>query len=227
LYQLLIKNNFYREQKAMRHYSITSAHNGKIMFSGKFRSFAVCATRAVEDNVVLAGVDLRRKNLANAMLDGADMRDADFTGANLSGANLSEAMLSGARFGEAALYNCCMAWSDLRCADFAGANFGATDISGADISRCTFSTLSAFSLDFTNARSMRGCTFVTGDGNVVPFARPPLVIRGLAPVPVVIAGQAMLCGHQPIDTRGLLALLQAGIRVECRGQALLHDTTID
>jgi len=138
----------------MKLYQLRSTQNKKILFEGKFETFKDCVESAVLQKIPLPYIDLSHQNLTNANLDDAIMPHADFTQSNLSGANISEAYVSGARFTNASLYNTCFCDSNLAGSNFNGAFFGGTDIFGSIISRSQFSTLSAFSLDFTAARQI-------------------------------------------------------------------------
>lgn len=193
----------------MKQFQIKSRVDKKILFEGKFESFKTCLEAAVGERAYLANANLKNSNLSNAMLDDALMPCADFTGANLTGANLSEALLHGSVFSNAALYNVCFAWSDLQKCNFGNAFFGATDITGCDISFSSFSALSCFTLDFSDTRRMTGCMFNSSAGQNSVFSRPPVVIRGLGSLPLVLMEQSVSNGHEPMHYQDFLALLKS------------------
>src|SRR5574343_239301 len=92
-----------------------------------------------------AARNLRRADLADAILTcaylpGADMsraclEDADLTGADLRGAGLANAELGGANLRGADLRGANLRSADLRCADLRGAGLRDADLRGADL-RC-------------------------------------------------------------------------------------------
>jgi len=164
------------------------------LYEGNFPSMAACTEQAVADHVSLQYTDLRNTNLMNAALDGADLTGALLTGANMTGANLSEAKLKNANLNGAALYNSCMCYSDLSGCNFENASFGATNITSSDISKSRFSTLSCFTLDFAFADKMEGCSFITVDRLACPMSRPPIVIHGLTPSPIIVMDRHIKIG---------------------------------
>src|SRR5262245_30359172 len=97
---------------AVKHFQIQNSRDQKTIYEDRFRNFKSCVEQAVRENVRLAGADLSKRNLSNAMLDCGQMIHVDFSNSNLTGANLSEAQLAGAAFINADLYNTCFAWSD-------------------------------------------------------------------------------------------------------------------
>ena len=137
----------------------------------------------------------------NINLDDAVMPAADFTASNLSGANMSEGHFKGCKFSGAALYNTCFYDSDISNCDFKSASFGATDIAGATLNGAQFSTLSAFTLDFSRTRTMRGCNFINPDGQICRMSRPPIVIRGLGRDPIIMMDDKTKYGQNIIDPR--------------------------
>jgi hypothetical protein len=193
-YQLLIESNI-GGNIIMKFFQIRSLRKKHVLFEGHFLSFKACVETAIHEKADLTGADLRHKNLQDANLDAAHMPHADFTGTNMAGANLSECVLNGAILCNAALYNTCMAYSDLRDCDFSGAAFGATDIAGSLLSGSTFTTLSCFTLDFKTTRGMNNCRFVDKDGTSSHMSRPPVVIYGLAALPLVLLDRHIRCGH--------------------------------
>jgi len=192
----------------MKLYQLRSTQNKKILFEGKFETFKDCVESAVLQKIPLPYIDLSHQNLTNANLDDAIMPHADFTQSNLSGANISEAYVSGARFTNASLYNTCFCDSNLAGSNFNGAFFGGTDIFGSIISRSQFSTLSAFSLDFTAARQMNDCIYITAQGQICRMSRPPIVISGIARKPIVVMDDTIKAGNNMIDYRRLAPLAQ-------------------
>ncbi|MDH5722839.1 MAG: pentapeptide repeat-containing protein [Alphaproteobacteria bacterium] len=166
--------------------TLKSHKTGKIIFSGPYNSVVDCLEDAVSKKINLAYVDLRYQNLSNANLDDAHMPYANLTGCNLSGTNFSESILHESDFQHASLYNCYLSYSDLQGCNFRHSDFGATNIVGANIENCSFSTLSCFTLDFSHASSMKGCTFNHYNGDVYPMSGSPVVISGLFKTPVII-----------------------------------------
>jgi hypothetical protein len=197
----------------MQHYTIQSYKTKMPIFEGRFRSLCACLEAAVEENINLGHANLRNKNLTNACLDNALMPGADFTHANLTGANLSESVLRGAKFSGATLYNTCLACSDLRGAVFEDASFGATDITDSNLSQCSFSTLSCFSLDFSQVRTMQGCTFKNPDGSTSIMSRPPVVITGLGSMPLIFMDNHIKLGHDVTGYENGPAFLRQRLRI--------------
>ncbi len=177
-------------------FMILKNKSGSILFEYRCGSVKKCVETAVAQGIALDGIALPRANLSGANLDGARMPGADLSGANLTGTNLSESLLNGADFSGAALYNACLCESALRGCDFRDAAFGATDIAGSDLSESVFSTLSAFSLNFTDCAAMAGCRFEDPAGISCPMSHPPVVIFGL-PRPVMMMDRHIKTGAQP------------------------------
>ncbi len=192
----------------MKLYQLRSTQNTKILFEGQFETFKDCVEQAVADKIPLPYIDLSHQNLTNANLDDAIMPHADFTQSNLSGANISEAYINGGNFSNASLYNTCFCDSNLAGSNFDGAFFGGTDIFGSLISRSQFSTLSAFSLDFTTVRQMRDCIFITTQGQICRMSRPPIVISGASHKPIIIMDDTIKAGNNIIDHKRLAPLAQ-------------------
>lgn len=167
-------------------FSIRSFQDNKVLFSGHYASFRAALEEAVTQNVDLSCADLRRCNLRDTNLDDGKFKGADFTGANLSGANISEAELSGANFTAATLHNACLAYATMCNVTFSYALFGATDITGADLSGSVFEGQSCFSLDFMLADNLGGCVYYDENRVSHSLARPPVVIKGLKPQPIVL-----------------------------------------
>ena len=163
----------------MNKHIIRDRFTGVILFQGRFSSLREAAELAVKDGIVLDNADFAGANLVNAALDEDSFRRADFSGANLMGANISEARLDGADFTNAGLQNACLAFSSMKGCDFSEASFGATDIAGGDISGSRFSTLSAFSINFTDARDMAGCLYTDPDAGPCPMNAPPVTLEQL------------------------------------------------
>ena len=180
----------------MNTYHIRSYKTGEPLFSGPYGNFNACLEAAAATQTPLAYADLRHRNLSNLMLDGIHLPHADFSYSNLTGANLSEARLPGALFHHTDLYNTCMAYADLSACNFEETNFGATDIVQSNISGATFSSLSCFSLDFNLVKDMQGCIFKTLHGAPARMSKPPIVIKGLHPNPLVFMDEIVAVGHR-------------------------------
>lgn len=200
-------------------FQIKSYIDNTLLYEGKFQSLNACLEQAITDHTPLDNADLKNANLVNITLDDAELKGADFTGANLTGANLSEACLPGANFGGAALYNTCFAYSSLQHCNFENASFGGTDITGSDLSGSRFSSLSCFSLDFSDARSMAGCVFTTIRGIKSPMSQPPVVIRGLGNAPIILTDHHISHGHETLRYTELLKLLKPHFRLQDRKRA--------
>lgn len=169
----------------MKTINIKHRRTGDILFEGVFDNLRHCVEQAVIEGVCLDGADFSHSNLVNANLDDASLRQACFTGANLMGANLSDACLDNADFTNANLQAACLCFSSLRYCNFTGCLFGATDIAGADLSHSLFSTLSAFSLNFRDAKAMAHCLYQDADTYLCPISKPPIAIQGLT-YPVIL-----------------------------------------
>jgi hypothetical protein len=190
----------------MRTIVIHHAASRTPLYSGRFATVRSCLEQAATENADLSGADLRHANLASASLDGLCLRGARLDGANLVSANLSEACLDGSILAGAALQNACLCFGSFKNCDFTGAQFGATDIAGAALDGARFSTPSAFTLNFRDARSLLACLYI-GEENrsVSSFSRPPLVLTGLAQ-PVAILDRDIQIGpvSVPLERAGLL-----------------------
>ncbi|MCB1680499.1 MAG: pentapeptide repeat-containing protein [Alphaproteobacteria bacterium] len=184
----------------------------RTLYAGEFHSMVECVQQAVSDNTNLAGADLSFCDLSNANLDGALMPGAILRGANLTGANLSEAVLTGCDLTNALLCNACLCESDLSLSRFEGALFGATQIAEATLSGSVFSTLSAWDLDFVNAREIHDCRFLQTDGSIIPFSSPPVVIRGLLHTPVIILGNTVKIGPFITPSSQILQIVLQTVR---------------
>lgn len=182
----------------MGFYKIRSVLTGETLYAGSFETIRHCVESAVSDGASLCGADLRHANLLNAELDGADLREADLTGANLSGANLSEVRLDHAGLRCTTLHGTFLCESSLVGCVFDDALFGATELNGSMLRRCTFSTLSAFGLPFGEVLSMAETRFIDPNGTICPMTRPPLVIRGLRSMMVVMDRHVKI-GSELID----------------------------
>lgn len=208
----------------MNEYQITSTKSNNPLFEGIFPNFTLCLEAAVEARTHLAHANLREKDLSGANLDDAILPGADFTGSNLSGVNLSEAALNAAIFQNTALYNTCFAYSSLTACDFTGASFGATDVSGAVLNAVQLSTLSAFTLDFGTVKTMQGCIFINADGRITELSRPPIVINGATPHPIILCENIVHLGHNRISKDDFMALCQK-IYTEIFDQPVKNLTT--
>lgn len=163
----------------MNNHKIVSFSGGDTLFSGRFPDFRSCVEHAISDGVSLRNADLSHSNLLNAQLDGGDFREAVFINCNLSGVNASECRMDGARFNAATLYGAVFCESSLNNAIFKDASFGATDIYRASLENCVFSTLSAFTLNFSDASTLYGSYFINPCGTICAMSHAPLVIDGL------------------------------------------------
>jgi len=191
----------------MTMYQIIS-QTSKVLFEGKAESYQMFVEQAVTNRINLDYADFRYRNMAQFNLDGARMCHADFTGCNLDGANLSESVLNHAVFTNCSLYNACLAHSSLQACDFIHASFGATDVTQADLSDAAFSSLSAFSLNFAAARSVQRAYFMDADGRTSAMSKPPIVIHGLNPHPLIFIDKDLYLGHRPIRSRRMSEVLR-------------------
>jgi len=192
----------------MQHYTLRTYHTKETLFEGQFHSLTECLETAISQKKNLSHIDLRFQNLSNANLDEAIMPDADFTGANLNGTNLTESYLHNAIFYNTTLYSVCLCYSNLSNCNFISASFGATDILGAIMTQTLFSTLSAFTLNFSTVKNMQGSLFVNPDGSTSSMSRPPIVINGYNKSPIIILDQEIRHGHNIIDHKRLYPLSQ-------------------
>tara|TARA_R110001592_G_scaffold20926_6_gene84602 strand:+ start:10150 stop:10761 length:612 start_codon:yes stop_codon:yes gene_type:complete len=183
----------------MPHFSLKKHTDHSIIFEGNYASLKDCLEHAVERNISLSHVNLKNHNLTNANIDNADMPYADLSGTNLTGANLSEADISNALFHNCGLYNTCLSESNLKNSDFRGASFGATLINGANLRGCVFSTLSACDLDFQHAADMFFCQYITTEGDHYNMSNPPIVIKGLLNVPIIIFDDIIKIGSKTLS----------------------------
>ena len=184
----------------MKNYKIARHDTSQTLFCGYFKDFKTCLETAISNKINLHYADLSAQNLTNANLDDGVLSHADFSKTNLSGANLSETYCKGANFSESSLFNTCFAYSNLNNCNFTDAEFGATDIIGSIIDGATFSTLSAFTLNFTTTRQMKDCHFITEHGEHIEFSEPPITIQGLSKQPTMIIGDKTFEGHKRIHT---------------------------
>ncbi len=170
----------------MPNFKLRRYTDNSIIYEGEYNNIKECLEHAVNNDLSLSHINLKNQNLTNANLDGCYMPYANFCGANLTGANLSEADLSGSIFYNCGLYNTCLSYTNLQNCDFRDTDFGATMIEGANLQGCKFSTLSSFNLDFQYAASMSNCVFETFEGESCNMSVPPIVIKGLLSVPIII-----------------------------------------
>ena len=182
----------------MKNYKLIEKDSNKTIFCGFYKDFKTCLEEAVKRRTPLNNINLSGKNLTNANLDDGIFANADFSNTNLSGANISESYCKGASFENASLFNTCLAYSNLSACNFKGASFGATDMSASILDGAQFSTLSAFTIDFTKTRQMRDCTFIANDGSISRLSKPPIVITGLQPTPIVMLDEHIYSGHQRV-----------------------------
>jgi len=192
----------------MQHYQLRKDTDNSIIFEGYYNSMNTCLEDAVNRNVVLSHVNLKNQNLTNANLDGCIMSHANFCGANLTGANLSEADLNHALFYNCGLYNTCLSYSDLSHSDFRDAFFGATLIDGSNLQQCLFSTLSSLDLNFQYVANMAGCAYTDPDGQQHNMSTPPIVIKGLLSVPIIVLDDLIKIGSKTISKTNLPQLSQ-------------------
>ncbi|MDB2682904.1 pentapeptide repeat-containing protein [Alphaproteobacteria bacterium] len=190
----------------MKLFTIKST-NEKTLHKGHYKTFKHCVEAANEAAINLEHANLSHSNLSNANLDGINLCNANFTGSNLTGANLSEANLSNSLFKDCDLYNTCLSESNLTNCDFTNASFGATDINGADISHSKFTTLSCFTLEFTQTKNMKNCEFTNVSGIKIPFSTPPIVIYGHNPQPLILLGNTFLKGHEISNQTSFIGIL--------------------
>lgn len=178
----------------MAHLTIRNCRTGDMIYQGEFESAKACLEQAAREKINLDGADLHHANLAGAALDDIVMRNARLDGANLAGANLSEAVLDGTSFRGASLQDACLCLSSLVGCAFDGATFGATDIAGAILRLCSFSTLSALSLNYIDAQTIDRCRYTaTENADICGFSSPPVVLQGL-PLPVAFLGRHLKIG---------------------------------
>jgi len=193
----------------MKNYKLTSLRTGETLFAGFFKDFKTCLETAVMRRTPLHHVDLKGRNLTNANLDDGIFAHANFSGSNLTGANLSESYCKGANFAGTSLFNTCLAYSNLTTCNFQDASFGATDMAGAVIDGARFSTLSAFTIDFTKARQMHGCTFTAHDGSISSLSTPPICITGVDKAPIIMLDEHIYRGHRRLEKKPAQQLLKA------------------
>lgn len=179
-----------------------------VLYEGRFENVARCLEQAMKDRADITNVSLKNMDLSCAALDEASFHMADFTGANLTGANLSEANFTDCRFLGAALFNTCLSYSRLLRCGFEGASFGGTEITGTWLEDCRFSTLSCFTLDFVQAATMRGTSFIGTSGEAYPMTRPPLVIRGAQMGPVSLLDRHIKIGARVMPIHACAEHLQ-------------------
>lgn len=196
----------------MNNYTLKTYTENKPIFSGHYHSFIDCLEDAVKKNINLSHIDLRAQNLTNANLDGAHMPFADFKGANLIGCNLSECELQNSIFNDCVLYNTCFAYSEIKNSMFMGASFGATIIDGSNIQDCTFSTLSAFDLEFQTTRAMSGCRFIDPDFMHHDMSQPPVILKGIINTPIIILDKSIKIGGQYFASSDALPSVQSLIQ---------------
>lgn len=177
-----------------------------IIYSGLFGDIKECLEHAICQNIDLSYADLSHANLAHANLDGGRFSHARFFGSNLVGANLSETVLDHADFRNAALQNACLCESALKNVNFEGAFFGGTDIAYSTLNLCRFSTLSAFSLNFKEARDLSGCVFKTADLQTLQISTPPITISGLE-YNLILTDNHIIIGGQSKPIHKWLAVL--------------------
>lgn len=189
----------------MKEYKIKSLNTKSILFQGRYPSMQACIEDAIATGTDLNHADLRRLDLSNITLDNAKLTHVNFTDSNLTGANLSETNLQHCIFQSADLYNVCLAYANIENCSFDGASFGATDIYQTVIKNCIFSNLTCFTLNFKNAKKFTRCRFVDLSGIEVPMRNAPVVVIGLADVPLIFMNDQVWRGHDPMPGRNWMA----------------------
>lgn len=179
----------------MKNIAITHFRTGQTLFEGPFKSLRHAVEAAIADKVPLAFANLRHANLVNAEMDGAILDSAQLEDANLLGANISEASLHRTCFKNAQMHSTVLCESIIDAASFEGTLFGATDITAAKIKRCLFDTLSAFSLNFSDAGDARLNGFMAAHDELCEFSRPPLILNGLAHPIACLDHKLLVRGH--------------------------------
>ncbi len=111
----------------------------------------------------LKGVNLSGANLINVKLFGANLSGADISQANLSLANLSQANLTGANLSKANL-----SFVNLTDADLTRANLSNVELRGAILDRVnlTGANLTGVNLTGVNLSGVRLCATLMPDGNI-------------------------------------------------------------
>ncbi len=111
----------------------------------------------------LNGANLRGANLINVKLFGANLSGADISQANLSLANLSQANLTGANLSKANL-----SFVNLTDADLTRANLSDVELRGAILDRVnmTGANLTGVNLTGVNLSGVRLCATLMPDGNI-------------------------------------------------------------
>lgn len=182
---------------------------GKILFEGRFSSVKRGVEMAVEDGVLLSGIDLRQANLSGVHMDGAKMSGACFWGANLNSANMSSGDFQGCDFRTANFLNTCLAESVCTDADFSGSYFSRTIFRNADLSNTRFSCPSVFSIDLIEAKTLEGAIYCHLGEVDCSLSHAPLIIRGLKR-PLIFMDDTVLVGTN-LEKIALRADLEQGI----------------
>lgn len=179
----------------MKQHQLLDTKTGHIIFAAKSRSIKQLVETAVEQNLSLAGCDLRGADLTNAQLDGGDFQNANLQGANLRGTNLSEVDLSDADLRDTNMCDACLCDSVLRGADLRYARFGGALWAGADLSSALVAGSSALELPWQELGNWRGIRFETESEQLrIIITKPPLVIKGLD-MKIIMLPNIMMIGR--------------------------------
>lgn len=184
----------------MKKILIKKLKTGTTLYEGQFASFSECLEQAIADKTNLSGADLSHQNLSTANLDNACLSGADLSFTNLNHANLSEGDFTNATFFGANMVAACMAESNFTKCNFLGCSFGANILADSIFDHSMFSTLSAFQLPFTEARSMQSCYFYFEDELLFSNSKPPVVVLGLSNDPVIISENSIYLGHKDLTS---------------------------
>lgn len=168
---------------------------GKTLFEGRFSTLRRCVEAAIDDNIDLTGVNLRRARLRHACLDGGRLAGACLWGAQLAHAQMSGADFTGADFRLSDLKDACLAQSSCRGCDFRGAYFTGAIVRDSYFDAAEFSCPSIFSVPWEEAASLKGAVYWHKGEVPCALSRAPLVISGL-PRRVVMMQNHVLIGTE-------------------------------
>ena len=178
----------------MEYHRLKNEHNGEVLFEGHYKDIKTCLEDAVQNNIILKGVDLAGANLFNAELDGAQFVDCKFDNANLLGANLCEALFENCTFAGSQLQSSFWCFSNMNNCDFSYTSFAGTDISGTHIKNSRFAAPSTFNLNFIDCEVISNCHYFQ-DNICYHFDKPPVRVSGLA-YPIIRIGAFIKIGSQ-------------------------------
>lgn len=139
--------------------------HGKIVYECRNHTIKECLYEAVQNNIDLTGVNLRKANLSGIHLYRGALKRACFWGANLKGARIINASLSHCDFRFCNFDNSFVQNCPFNHADFRGAIFKELKIKNNNFSNCRISNLNIIDPIFDFNKKTTGVFYFDQNGN--------------------------------------------------------------